>query len=629
MAQKLKALINRISGMKLRYRLLFIYIIGGAVPIIFIGLYLVHGMSNILIDQAKDAEIVELEMARRQVEEMTGTVSTVTKYFYFNPQLEEIAAKKYEDYQEVVQDYKEFTSFLDYGRYYNSTLAWINIYIKNDSIVGNSRFVKVTDKIEEEEWYQSANRKKGAGLWRFHQIPSADYKALTLFRMLKTQKGEDVGVLAVSIRPQRFTTLLQNKNGNAFILLNGETIVTDLGSEIEAGQLKDILPSGDSGQFQKNIILNRQEYVMTCETIPLIESQDYLQIVSLRAYREILRDVNSQTTKSMLFFVLSAIMSIIIILLFSHSFSRRVEWFLNQMQKAAGGSFELEEMPEGSDEISELYDYLGTMIYQIQRLLAEVYREKLHSERLTIQQKDAEFKMLASQINPHFLYNTLETIRMRARRSKQYDIEEIVKMLAKIMRSTLQAGANDVTIAQEAELVEHYLKIQQYRFGERIKYHIWIEDGLKECYILPLIMQPIVENSIIHGLESKEGAGCIDINIHSGEENVVIVIEDDGLGMSEEKLVGLQKKLNCYNEKGKHIGVSNVHQRVRLRYGDTCGVRIDSREGSFTRVEIRLPDAERLTHPVPGIDSLADKAGIWAADVNKLKGDTDVQGDDN
>lgn len=478
MAQKLRTLINRISGMKLRYRMLFIYIIGGAVPIIFIGLYLVHGMSSILIEQAKDAEVIELEMARRQVEEMTGTVSTVTKYFYFNPQLEEIASKKYEDYQEVVQDYKEFTSFLDYGRYYNSTLAWIHIYIKNDSIVGNSRFVKVTEEIEQEEWYQMANEKNGGGLWRFHQIPSSDAKALTLFRMLKTQKGRDVGVLAVSIRPERFKTLLQNKECDTFILLNGDTLVTDLGNEIEAEQIKALLPPKDSDQFQKNVMIAHQEYVMTCETIPLIESQDYLQVVSLRAYRDILRDVNGQTTKSILFFVLSAIMSITVILVFSNSFSRRIEWFLMQMQKAAGGNFELGEMLEGDDEIRELYDYLGTMIYHIQRLLAEVYQEKLHAERLTIQKKDAEFKMLASQINPHFLYNTLETIRMKARKSKQYDIEEIVKMLAKIMRSTLQAGANDVTIREEAELVEHYLKIQQYRFGERIKYHIEIEDGL-------------------------------------------------------------------------------------------------------------------------------------------------------
>lgn len=605
MPQKIKLLMNRISGMKLRYRMLFIYIIGGALPIIFIGLYLIHGMSSILIEQAKDAEVVELEMVKKQVEEMTGTVSTVTKYFYFDSRLEEIAAKQYKDYQEVVQDFKEFTSFLDYGRYYNNTLAWMNIYIKNESIVGNSRFIKMTEELEKEEWYQSAEEKNGGGVWRLCQIPSTDSRTLALLRMLKTRKGEDVGVLAVYIRPERFEALLQNKDSEVFILLNGETVVTDLGKKIQAEEIMGFLPSADSNETQENILLGRQEYLMTCETIPLIESEDYLQIVSLKAYHNILHDVNSQTMKSILFFALSVVLSVVIIMYFSHSFGNRVERFLKQMQKAAGGSFELEEKLEGNDEISELYDYLGTMIYQIQRLLAEVYREKLHAERLTIQQKDAEFKMLASQINPHFLYNTLETIRMKARRSKQYDIEEIVRMLAKIMRSTLQAGVSEVTICKETELVEHYLKIQQYRFGERIKYHIHVEEGTEQLYILPLIIQPIVENSIIHGLEVKEGTGTIEINICNRGENVVIAIADDGMGMSEEKLCELRRKLDCYNEKGKHIGISNVHQRVKLKYGEGYGVKIDSAEGKFTRIEIWLPEAE------------------------KLRGDSYVQGDDH
>lgn len=605
MPQKIKLLMNRISGMKLRYRMLFIYIIGGALPIIFIGLYLIHGMSSILIEQAKDAEVVELEMVKKQVEEMTGTVSTVTKYFYFDSRLEEIAAKQYKDYQEVVQDFKEFTSFLDYGRYYNNTLAWMNIYIKNESIVGNSRFIKMTEELEKEEWYQSAEEKNGGGVWRLCQIPSTDSRTLALLRMLKTRKGEDVGVLAVYIRPERFEALLQNKDSEVFILLNGETVVTDLGKKIQAEEIMGFLPSADSNETQENILLGRQEYLMTCETIPLIESEDYLQIVRLKAYHNILHDVNSQTMKSILFFALSVVLSVVIIMYFSHSFGNRVERFLKQMQKAAGGSFELEEKLEGNDEISELYDYLGTMIYQIQRLLAEVYREKLHAERLTIQQKDAEFKMLASQINPHFLYNTLETIRMKARRSKQYDIEEIVRMLAKIMRSTLQAGVSEVTICKETELVEHYLKIQQYRFGERIKYHIHVEEGTEQLYILPLIIQPIVENSIIHGLEVKEGTGTIEIDICNRGENVVIAIADDGMGMSEEKLCELRRKLDCYNEKGKHIGISNVHQRVKLKYGDGYGVKIDSVEGRFTRIEIWLPEAE------------------------KLRGDVYVQGNDN
>lgn len=109
--------------MKLRYRMFFVYIIGGVLPIVLIGIYLVNGMYRILTDQAKNEEVTEIRMAARQMNEMAGTVSTVTKYFYFDPQLEEIATKQYKNYQEVVRDYRNFTSFLDYGRYYNDTIA--------------------------------------------------------------------------------------------------------------------------------------------------------------------------------------------------------------------------------------------------------------------------------------------------------------------------------------------------------------------------------------------------------------------------------------------------------------------------------------------------------------------------
>lgn len=594
MAQEVKAYFNRIFGIKLRYRMLLVYMIGGVLPIVLIGVYLVHGMSRILIDEAKNVEVTEMEMVRRQAEEIMNTVSTVTKYFYFDERLEEISSKKYTEYQDVVRDYRDFTSFLDYGRYYNSTIAWMNIYMKNPTIVENSRFIRVTQEMEAEEWYMAVSRKNGGALWRLHPVPATDYSALSMMRMLKTQKGEEVGVLAVYIRPERFRTLLQDRDCDTFVVLDGEMVVADLGDEIEPGQIMQFIGNEGSGQSQKNVFFGKQEYVMTCETIPLIESQDYLQIISFKSYQDILREVGSQTAGSAAIFAVSAVLSITVILLFSHSFSSRVENFRAQMQKAAEGNFQLEEKLGGSDEISDLYDYLGTMIFQIQRLLAEIYRERLHAERLTIQQKDAEFKMLASQINPHFLYNTLETIRMRARKSRQYDIEELVRMLAKIMRSTLQAGSSEVTIQAETELVEHYLKIQQYRFGERIQYHIYVKEDLKGNYILPLIMQPIVENSIIHGLEGKEGIGTIDIRIFDRDGKTVIAIEDDGLGMDAEKLEKMRRSLNIYNENGKHIGVSNVHQRVKLKYGDAYGVTIDSAEGSYTRVEILLPGADEL-----------------------------------
>lgn len=201
--------------------------------------------------------------------------------------------------------------------------------------------------------------------------------------------------------------------------------------------------------------------------------------------------------------------------------------------------------------------------------------------------------MLASQINPHFLYNTLETIRMKARVNRQPEIEELVKMLAKLLRSNVHAGDRDVTLQQELGLAESYLKIQQYRFEERLEYQIRMEEGVEEEMVLPLILQPLVENSIIHGLECKEGVGHIRIEARRDQEDIQVSVEDDGMGLSPEKLEKLQESLNSRELNRTHIGVNNVHQRLRLKYGPGYGLEIESEEGKYTRVTIRIRSSRR------------------------------------
>ena len=200
--------------------------------------------------------------------------------------------------------------------------------------------------------------------------------------------------------------------------------------------------------------------------------------------------------------------------------------------------------------------------------------------------------MLASQINPHFLYNTLEIIRMKARINHQPEIEELVKMLAKILRSNVSAGDMDVPLQQELTLVESYLKIQQYRFDERLEYRINVEEALRKIPVLPLILQPLVENSIIHGMEDKEGVVHIDISACWDGEDVLVIVEDDGLGIEPEMLKALREGLNSRELNKTHIGICNVHQRLRLKYGAEYGLTIESEAGSYTRVAVRLPFGE-------------------------------------
>lgn len=387
--------------------------------------------------------------------------------------------------------------------------------------------------------------------------------------------------------------IIEKRESDTMIVLNSQDVVAERkNNEMEFGKIQEMATERYEDTWQEMVTVDGEKYLLTCVSIEMSESSDYLQMLSVRSFHDIIKNLDKQNRKSIWLYILSIVGSLCMIAAFSLSFSKRVERFHGQMQKAASGNFELEQNLGGNDEISELYDYLGTMIWKIQKLLSEIYQERLHAERLKAEQKEAEFKMLASQINPHFLYNTLEVIRMKARVNQQYEIEDLVKMLAKILRKNIQAGAQEVSIQTEIELVTCYLRIQQYRFGERIQYEISVEPDLQEHRILPLLLQPIVENSIIHGLEVKEGTGHIHIDIYQENQVIRIVIEDDGVGISEEKLAQLQKTMNMKNQEGIHIGVGNVQQRIRLRYGESYGIQISSQENVGTRVEIELPSEE-------------------------------------
>ena len=590
MKTKIKQLINRILGMKLVYRMILIYVIGGLLPLSAIIGYLIHGTNQVLVSQAENAEIAELQTIRRQILELENTMTTVSSYFYFDDKLEEIAAKQYTDYQEMINDYRGYTAFKEYQSYYNTMISRISIFLQNHTLRGNSDFVVVDADTEVEAWYQRVSTEGSGCVWTCLPISLPKYDhAPAIARMIKTKKSENVGVLVIYLRPQQFEKMIWEREGSTYIVLDGETLLTSRHETIPFEELKQYLPDAAEEKYQTRIKAVEEVYVLTCENVKQEDTSDYFQVVSVRAVDEILREAYAQQRKSIWLFLGSVVLAGTLIFAFSWSFARRVGRFREQMQKASEGNFELEEKLGGNDEISQLYDYLSVMIWRIQRLLAQVYQEKIHAERLKTSQKDAEFKMLTSQINPHFLYNTLETIRMKARINKQYEIEELVKMLGKILRSSIQAGSKDMTIREEVELAEYYLKIQQYRFGERIQYQIYVEEGIERQKILPLLIQPLVENCIIHGLEGREDVGHIDICVKRSGQNVVITVTDDGAGICGEKIAEIRRELAGNRTKGEHIGICNVNQRVRLRYGEEYGVTVESICGEYTRVEITLP----------------------------------------
>jgi two-component system sensor histidine kinase YesM len=245
-----------------------------------------------------------------------------------------------------------------------------------------------------------------------------------------------------------------------------------------------------------------------------------------------------------------------------------------------------------------IVSFAASLIFILQ-IVNEIYIQKLQKERLSSHQKEMQLKILSGQINPHFLYNTLETIRMMALGKKEKEIAAVIKILSQLLRQSLSANDKTIPLEKELELVRNYLAIQKLRFGGRIDYFIDTEPKLNDYNILPFLIQPLVENSFIHGLETKPNGGYIRIIIKSNDETICIDIIDNGTGLEPEELEKLQGNLASgkYSADG-HIGLVNVDQRIKLYYGDSFGLTISKGVENGIMVRMTLPLVREETPPL-------------------------------
>jgi ligand-binding sensor protein len=209
--------------------------------------------------------------------------------------------------------------------------------------------------------------------------------------------------------------------------------------------------------------------------------------------------------------------------------------------------------------------------------------------------KEAELKALQAQINPHFLYNTLDSIQWLAVLQGAEDIQKTIQCLGQLLRHSLDRRSVIVNVAKELEQIRSYLFIQKMRYGDKLSYRINLEPGVLDFELPKLVLQPVVENAILHGVEPKGGGGSVRIEGWlAGGEQAVIEISDDGVGMEEQALARLSASLRSDAEGGdQHLGLANVHKRLQYFFGEEFGLSIASRQSVGTSVRLRIPRSRR------------------------------------
>ena len=293
--------------------------------------------------------------------------------------------------------------------------------------------------------------------------------------------------------------------------------------------------------------------------------------------------------------LVTMLLTMLILFFFSRSIANQVKGLRVEMGKASRGEYDtMSERIRASKELTEAFEDLLTMVKNIQTMEAAQYEAAIKEQNIQNEQQKMEFKMLASQINPHFLYNTLESIRMKAFTAGDREVATAIKLLGKSMRYVLEnTGTADTTLQAEIDHILTYLKIQQLRFGDRVNYILSVEPGMQmeEYRVLPLLLQPIVENAIVHGLEAREKEGTVWISIYVRENKVFVDISDNGCGMDADTLSAIMTKVQNYTRK-RHkssIGLYNINRRIKLNYGEQYGLDIQSTLGEGTMVRVTLP----------------------------------------
>ncbi len=366
---------------------------------------------------------------------------------------------------------------------------------------------------------------------------------------------------------------LMDKHGNIVYHPQQQLIYSGLKSE-DTGKLSQL----SDGTFADETVI----YSVTS-----VEGSDW-RVVGVSYLDEL---VNKNVQEMIQLLILLAAIILVTALLTSWMLSRLLDRPLRGLASAME-SFESDadhftyHPVGGTREVQELSSSFGHMVLRIQQLMTTVREEEINLRK-------TELKALQAQINPHFLYNTLDSIAWMCEQGRNRDAVKMVHALAKLFRISISKGHELIPIAKEMEHAESYLQIQKYRYKNRFTYHFHVDPLCLEYLCNKITLQPIIENAICHGLDLLVEEGRIDVSVRQDGEDILFSVEDNGVGMSQEQIVSIMEE---GPQERSGIGIRNVNDRLKIYFGKEYGIHITSQLDMGTRVEIRLPKVKEGYH---------------------------------
>lgn len=579
----------KINDIKVKNKLVLLYILAVLIPVIITD----FTFYNAIYNNVKDQRISDINQSIQRVElNLKNYIDTgigISNIFYADEILNSILDKEYSNTLEYLNDYDTYIRpiITRYIPIY-TLVDDITIYGNNNSLIDGGAYMNIQGMYGYEWFGKFAGNKDSLLIKPYLKSKEDPYlsnsktnRKFSIIRKLNlspyTQRSN---VIRIDIRTQMIYDLLKNEK------IPGTMMILDSDNRIIASNIDQY--NRDSADFTTYIEQQQKDNIIVRNYIKDVAYLSGWSIISIVPEENIIKIRDTKYLLVLFVFVNLFIPSIIIFMI-SMSFTSRIKKVSAHLKKFREQDYSIIDCVEGKDEIGALITEFNKMSKKVKQLIQDVYEAQIQKQTIEIKKQQAELNALQSQINPHFLFNALETIRMRSLIKNETETSEIIKQLARMFRRVIRWSNDLITIEEELQFVKDYLNIQKYRYDEALSYEINLQQDLKEYKIPKMCIQTFVENASVHGIEKTEGIGFIRVTVKSEENSIYFIIEDNGKGMSKEKLEAVCRGMNDSEYQKDNIGIRNVHERLKMLYANGYDIGIKSQEGIGTRITVIIP----------------------------------------
>ncbi len=585
-----------LRGMSLKSKLILLYCLTITVPFLLIGQVILQVYGNLVVRQTTELSQESVKQVQLNLKELLDRHTDILDRFAFDSYLRSYLNPKrsYADNRDSIDAYNNYLKPITNNLAFTDGQVSLSIYFLNETLLpGLGIYAYADERIRSGKAYSNAVE-AGTGLaW------GLENGELYLSRSIREYTGKIYGVAVVRLPEKLLYALMKESDPE-----NNRILIADDRGRVVSSNDRDRVGTSiseepfyvqTSGLRQGAAeVKDGQTYKVLFETFESDINLIDWKVYSLIPIDHLLKEEKRVRTIGIAAMVVMAVLSCVLFVFFLDRITNGIQVLVGKMKSLRNGEFSTIEDKGHRDEIGIMTRSFNRMVEGLERMIQENYLSQVKINDINIKKREAELYALQSQIHPHFLFNTLDSIRMKLLQLPTDDHQEASDMvlnLSKILRKSLNWQSGVVTLADELDLVTSYLEIQRSRFKDKIDYRIEIPSEWSNLRIPKLILQPIVENAIQHGLEKKRGQGMIRIRGTGTSAELTIEIIDDGIGMDRDKAIKIQGALNRQEtlENETSIGIKNVHDRIRLHFGEAYGVTIDSVPGEGTIVALRMP----------------------------------------